>query len=121
MAYLPDSEVNRLLKKTPLKPLTKRSLTDEKKFIKRLRKIREQGFFVDRGEALDGVTGAAAPIRDYTEKVIAAVGVAIISSSLDSKEIKKMIKDSCETANKISEEMGYIEKPRQNGKKPLRP
>ncbi len=114
MAYLPDSEVNRLLKKTPFKPLTKRSLTNEKKFIKRLCKIREQGFFVDKGEALDGVTGAAAPIRDYIGKVIAAVGVAIISSSLDSKEIRKMINDACETANKISEEMGYIERNRES-------
>jgi DNA-binding IclR family transcriptional regulator len=108
MAHLPESEVNRLLRKAPLKPLTKRSLTNEKEFKKRLLKIREQGFFVDKEEALDGVTGVAAPIRDYTGKVIAGLGVGIISSSLDSKGTKIIIEEVCETARKISQEMGHM-------------
>jgi len=109
MAYLPDSEVNRLLKKTPLKPLTKKSLTNIKKFKERLCKIREQGFCVDQEEAFDGVTGIAAPIRDYSGKVVAGIGVGIFSSSLDSNQ-RKIVKDVMATARKISLEMGYIEK-----------
>lgn len=122
MAYLPDSEINRLLKKTPLKPLTKRSLTNRMEFKERLRKIREQGFFVDQEEAFDGVTGIAAPVRDYSGKVIAGIGVGIFSSSLDSKETKKIIKEVAETAKKISQEMGYIERNRRRpGKWPIAP
>jgi DNA-binding IclR family transcriptional regulator len=113
MAYLPDGEVNRLLKKTPLKPSTKRSLTNRKEFKERLRKIREQGFFIDQEEAFDGVTGIAAPVRDYSGKVIAGIGVGIFSSSLDSNETRKIIKEVAETAKKISQEMGYIERNRQ--------
>jgi DNA-binding IclR family transcriptional regulator len=110
MAYLPESEVNRLLKKTPLEPFTRRSLTNQIAFRKRLPKIREQGFFVDKEEALEGITGIAAPIRDYTGKVIAGVGVGIISSSLNSTGTKQIIKEVCETAKKISQEMGYLER-----------
>ncbi|OGP75726.1 MAG: hypothetical protein A2V86_13025 [Deltaproteobacteria bacterium RBG_16_49_23] len=110
MAYLPDSEVNRLLKKTPLGPFTRRSLTNQIAFRKRLPKIREQGFFVDKEEALEGITGIAAPIRDYTRKVIAGVGVGILSSSLNSTGTKQIIKEVCETAKKISQEMGYLER-----------
>ena len=110
MAFLPNSEVDQILEKTPLKASTKKSLTNEKEFRKRLHIIRDQGFFVDKEEALDGVTGIAAPIRDYTGKVTAGVGVGIISSSLDPKETKYIIKEVCETARRISQEMGYIER-----------
>ncbi len=110
VAYLPESEVNRLLKKTPLRPFTRRSITNQIVFRKRLLKIREQGFFVDKEEALEGITGIAAPIRDYTGKVIAGVGVGIISSSLNSTGTKQIIKEVCKTARKISQEMGYLER-----------
>ena len=110
MAYLPESEVNRLLRKSPLKPFTRRSLTNQTEFKKRLGRIRDRGFFVDKEEALEGTTGIAAPIWDYTGNVIAAVGVGIISSSLNSNGTKQIIKEVCETARKISQEMGYLKR-----------
>lgn len=110
MAFLPEHEVDRLLRKTPLKPLTKKTLTNEKEFKKRLLNIRRQGFYIDREEALEGVTGISAPIRDYTGEVIAGLGVGFISSTSNSCEIKNIIRNVCVTANKISREMGYIEK-----------
>lgn len=110
MAYLADREIHRLLKKTPLEPFTKKSLTNQIEFKKRLSRIREQGFFVDKEEALEGITGIAAPIRDYTGKVIAGVGVGIISSSLNSNGTKQITKEVCETAKKISQEMGYLDR-----------
>jgi IclR family KDG regulon transcriptional repressor len=124
MAFLPSSEVDRLLEKIPLTTLTKRSITNEKGFKERLLRIREQGFFVDQEEALDGITGVSAPIRDYTGKVIAGVGAGFISSSMDSKGMKKIIREVSETAKKISKEMGYIERKgsktfRGNEAKPL--
>ena len=110
MAYLPESEVNRLLRKSPLKPFTRRSLTNQTEFKKRLGRIRDRGFFVDKEEALEGTTGIAAPIWDYTGNVIAAVGVGIISSFLNSNGTKQIIKEVCETARKISQEMGYLKR-----------
>ena len=65
---------------------------------------------MDKEEAFDGVTGIAAPIRDYTGKVIAGVGVGVISSSLDSTGARQIIKEVCETAKKISQEMGYLKR-----------
>lgn len=109
MAYLPDSEVNRILEKNPLTASTKKSLTNTEEFKKRLNKIRAQGFFVDKEEALEGVTGISAPIRDYTGKVTAAVGVGFISPSVDSNGTKEIIAELCETGKRISREMGYID------------
>jgi DNA-binding IclR family transcriptional regulator len=110
MAFLPDQEVDRLLRKTPLTPFTKKSLVGEKEFKERLLKIRKQGFFVDDEEALDGISGISAPIRDYTGGVAAAVGVGFISSSEGAKGKKRIIKEVCETAKGISKQMGYLER-----------
>jgi DNA-binding IclR family transcriptional regulator len=110
MAFLPDNEVDRVLKKNPLKPITRKSITAKEEFKERLRKIREQGFFVDKGEAIEGISGISAPIRDYTGNVVAALGVGFISSFEDSKGVTEIVKAVSETAKNISRELGYWEK-----------
>jgi IclR family transcriptional regulator, KDG regulon repressor len=121
LAFLPDQEVSRLLRKAPLTLFTKKSLTSEKAFKERLLRIRKQGFFVDEEEALDGISGISAPIRDYTGEVIAGVGVGFISSSEDAKGKKIIIKQVCETATGISKEMGYRETKRLHRVSPANP
>jgi DNA-binding IclR family transcriptional regulator len=115
MAYLTDAEVNRLLKKTPLQVFTKKSLTNVREFKRRFQTIRDQGFYIDKEEALEGVTGIAAPIRDYTGEVVAGVGVGFISSSVESDGVEKIIEELCETGKKISQEMGYLERKKLAG------
>ena len=78
----------------------------KKEFKKRLREIREQGFFIDREEAIDGITGISAPISDYTGNVVAALGAGFISSSEDSQGALKTRKAVCETAERISRKLG---------------
>jgi DNA-binding IclR family transcriptional regulator len=112
MAFLPDEKVDRLLQKSPLTASTKKSITDEGEFRDRLRTVREQGFAIDEETALDGITGIAAPIRDFTNRVVAAVGVGFISLSEDSKGLKKIVKDVLRTAQTISQELGYLNRKR---------
>ncbi|HVN95001.1 MAG TPA: IclR family transcriptional regulator, partial [Syntrophorhabdaceae bacterium] len=107
MAYLPDSEVKRLLQKSPLTATTKKSITSREEFAKLLALVRERGYEVDMETALEGIGGVAAPIRDFTGKVIAAIGVAFIASSVVSKDLKNMIKEVTAAAFAISREMGY--------------
>ena len=65
---------------------------------------------MDKEEALDGVTGIGAPVRDFTGKVVAAVGVGFISSSEDSKGLRKITREVVETSRAISHKLGYIER-----------
>jgi IclR family transcriptional regulator, KDG regulon repressor len=116
MAYLPESEVNRLLKKTPLVALTKRSIIDEAEFKNRLKEIRKNQFFIDEEEAIDGIAGISAPVRDFTGNVIGAIGVGYISSSEDGKGKDLIIKEVRTVAREISQELGYFEE-----KKNVRP
>jgi DNA-binding IclR family transcriptional regulator len=110
MANLPDSEVERLLRKSPLVALTKKSIVEKDDYKKRLREVREQGYAVDMDEAMEGISGVSVPIRDFTGKVIASVGVGFISPSVDSRGLKRLIREVVETARIISKEMGHVRK-----------
>jgi DNA-binding IclR family transcriptional regulator len=110
MAFLPESEVDELLKKKPLAALTKKSITDIAAFKQRLMDIRRNGYFIDEGEAIDGITGISAPVRDYTGKTVAAIGVGFISTSQDERDRSLIIKEVVTTARKISQELGHVGK-----------
>jgi IclR family transcriptional regulator, KDG regulon repressor len=110
MAYLPDNEVERLLERHPLKVTSKKSITRKEDFLEWLCQIRDQGYAIDMETAIDGISGVAAPIRDAAGSVIASIGAAFISSSVDSKDLKKIVKEVGPTALSISKELGYTEK-----------
>jgi DNA-binding IclR family transcriptional regulator len=114
MAYLSDNEVERLLQRHPLTAHTKKSFTDKWEFKEWLIRVREQGFAVDDERSFEGISGIAAPVRDFTGKVVAAIGVGYISSSLDSKALKKATKEVMASALTISREIGYLEKTNQH-------
>ena len=107
MAYLPDNEIKRILQKNLLTADTKKSITKKDKFLKWLNQIRKQGFVVDVEMALDGITGVAAPIFDHTGKAVAGIGVGFISSSVNEKELERIVKEVTMTALTISKELGY--------------
>jgi DNA-binding IclR family transcriptional regulator len=107
MAYLPDKEVKRILKKQTLTAFTSKSIIKKEELIRRLSKVRSQGYVVEVEMALDGITGVGVPIFDHTGKVIAAVGVGFISSSVKEKELDSIVKEATRTATAISRELGY--------------
>jgi DNA-binding IclR family transcriptional regulator len=107
MAYLPDKEIKRIIQKQHLAAFTSKSITRKEEFMKWLSKVRSQGYVVDVEMALDGITGIGAPIFDHTGKVIAALGIGFITSSVKEKELDRIIKEATKTALAISKEIGY--------------
>jgi IclR family transcriptional regulator, KDG regulon repressor len=107
VAHLPDEKIAELLKSYPLEALTKKTVTNEERFKERLAAIRSQGYCVDGGEAIEGVSGVAAPIRDFSKEVVAAVGVGFLSSSEDRAGLKRIIRETRRTADLISKAVGH--------------
>jgi len=107
MAYLSDSEIERLLEKTPLNANTKKSITGKEEFKAWLGDIREQGLAFDREATFDGITGIAAPIRDFTGEVVASVGAASMTSAMESGDMGRIARELLKTAEAISKELGY--------------
>jgi IclR family transcriptional regulator, KDG regulon repressor len=113
MAHLPDEQVTGLLTKFPLTAMTKKTLTDEKLFRERLALIRSQGYYIDREEAIDGISGVAVPVYDFSGRVVGAVGSGFISSSEDEDDIKNLIEEAKKAAELISESMGRMRERRE--------
>jgi len=107
MAYMPENEIERILDKHPLAATTRRSSTNREEFKERLKRVREQGFYVDTEASLEGTSGVAAPIRDSAGNVVASVGCGFITSSVKSKGLKAVIREVVNIAGKISKELGY--------------
>jgi DNA-binding IclR family transcriptional regulator len=109
MSSLDPRDVKRILKKYPLKPYTPLSITDTDAFSLRLEQIRDQGFVLEKGEAVESVIGIAAPVRDYSRQVVAALGIALptgLGNQTDDLDyIIDLVKNACET---ISSDLGYL-------------
>jgi DNA-binding IclR family transcriptional regulator len=93
MGSLDSKDVRRILKKYPLEAHTPFSITNKDAFSLRLETIRDQGFILEKEEAVEGVIGIAAPIRDYSRQVN------------DTDRIIKLVKKTCDD---ISSDLGYL-------------
>ena len=109
MAHIPFEKVRNILKMYPLEAYTPFSITDDDTFILRLEKIREDGFLVEREEAVEGIMGIAAPIRDYSRHVVAALGVALpIAQGNKDDEVLRVVNLVKKACDDISNDMGYL-------------
>lgn len=115
MAFLSDKEVDDLLTQFPLEKAALMSITDTKIFKRSLKEIREKGYAYEYNEAVEGVIGIAAPIRNHLRKVVAAVGTAFPAFSANDQNVKETIQLVTKTAKEISVALGYIDGERERG------
>jgi DNA-binding IclR family transcriptional regulator len=106
MAYLEDSEIIKLLEKSPLKKYTNQSITDTAAFLMKAKEIREQGYYIDIEEVVPEVIAVAAPIKNKWDQVIAAVTVAGPKNEIQEYSVTELVKDICHYTDQISLEMG---------------
>jgi DNA-binding IclR family transcriptional regulator len=109
MAYMNKDRVDHNLGQTPLQAFTINSITDLDAFWLRLAEIRQNGYVIESGEAHRGIMGLAAPIRDASRKVVAAVGAALpLPEHAGQKRIDHTLAMVRTTAERISEDLGYL-------------
>ncbi|MBI4775623.1 MAG: IclR family transcriptional regulator [Deltaproteobacteria bacterium] len=108
MANLDPENVKQILSEEPLQPYTPFSITDEETFTARLEQIRDQGYVVEKEETVEGIIGIAAPIRDYTRRVVAALGTALPLGQRDlNKDVDRIVALVKQTCATISTDLGY--------------
>jgi DNA-binding IclR family transcriptional regulator len=109
MASIDVDEVDRILKAYPLEAHTPFSITDGDAFSLRLEEIRNQGYVIENEEAVEGLYGIAAPIKDHHRQVVAALGVTIPVGQRNIKEgLDRTIDLVKKTCNLISSNLGYL-------------
>ena len=91
-----------------LKKLTDKTHTERKSFFADLERIRKQGYALDEEEYMEGGLCYAAPVYDYTGRVIAAIGTTVLTVHYRQKDIKTVLGAPIqETARKISMALGW--------------
>jgi len=109
IAGLESKDIERILKQYPLEAHTPFSITDVDAFSLRLEEIRTQGYVIEKEEAVEGLIGIAAPIKDSSRQVVAALGIALPLSqrNLDD-DLARLVVLVKRTSDSISSDLGYL-------------
>lgn len=91
-----------------LKQYTKNTITDPERLRSHLNEIRENGYAYSVEEFSEGVITIAAPIYDYTGKVIAALSVVGPKQRIQQQKIPSFAKKVISASQEISQNMGYF-------------
>lgn len=108
LAFMPPEEVDAYFARTKLVALTEHTLTDEAAIRAHLDRIREEGAGVMVEEYTIGGCGVAAPLRDRTGKVVAAVDIAVVTTRFAGRE-EAFLDIVRQAAREIERRMGWRE------------
>lgn len=107
LAFLPSSEVKVIISTKGLPKFTKNTITNADTLEKELERIRMQGYAIDNEEFMDGLRCVAAPLRDHSGKVCAAISISGPVSRLEEERLELAKKIITKTAAEISAKLGY--------------
>ncbi len=100
-------QVEAILKRCEYQVYTKNTLTTMEQVIAEIEEGRKTGWTIDNEEHDRGICCIAAPIYDYTGKIVAAISTSASTffyTEARQLQIAEMVKD---TATQISKQMGY--------------
>jgi DNA-binding IclR family transcriptional regulator len=106
IAYLPEEVLRALLGRRELARFTPNTITELPKLEEELARVRERGYTIDDEEIEEGLVCIAAPVRDHTAHVVAAVSIAGPSSRLRPDRIAEQAREVLEAANGMSAALG---------------
>ncbi len=107
LAWEPEEEVRGWLGPGPLPRYTPRTLTDPEAVLREVRRVRARGYAVDREERETGVRCVAAPVRDVSGRVVAALSVSAPASRLPARRIPHVAAAVVAAARRISRRLGF--------------
>ena len=106
LAFLPEQEIERLLRKESIVPATPWSITDSKEIRKRIAEVRARGYSVGIREIAQNTNAVAAPVFNG-EGAIASMAIVGPTERLTKKACEKFGPVVRDYARKVSEEMGF--------------
>jgi len=106
LAYQPMEIVQQVID-NGLKAYTDKTITDPAALLVELASIRQKGFAIDDEEIEVGLRCVAAPIRDHSGQVTAAISVAAPVQRMSRKTVTSTIPSVMAAAEAISRRLGY--------------
>jgi DNA-binding IclR family transcriptional regulator len=106
LAHLPLNRLEDYLAETPLDAHTPMTIVDRTVLKRQLDEIRESGFSVDRQENNTGISCVAAPVRNYSDEVVASVSLTGPSVRIE-HNIPRLSELILDYSSRISRKLGY--------------
>jgi DNA-binding IclR family transcriptional regulator len=107
IAFHPDQALDQFVRGLSLTRYTKRTLLTRESLKSELLRIRERGFAIDDEELEEGLRCVAAPIRNYTGRVIAAMGIAGPVFRVRKAGLPRLASAIMAAARDLSIDLGY--------------
>jgi IclR family acetate operon transcriptional repressor len=98
--------LSELLGDEPLPAATKRTIRRIAELAKECRRVRKRGFAIDNEEFHEGVRCVAAPIRDASGRIVAAIGISAPISRLSESRCEKVAQAVKRAAAQIGKKLG---------------
>lgn len=107
LAYLPDSDVRRILATAGMPRRTPNTITDAETLWAQLKQIRQVGYAVDDEEDADGIFCVGSGIRDETGACVAAISLTGLKAGSVAERYDELGQKTRAAADRISAELGY--------------
>jgi DNA-binding IclR family transcriptional regulator len=111
LAYLPEGQLQSYFSKAELNRLTPQTITSEAALRDEFKRIRTRGYATDDQEHTPGIRCVAAPVRDYTARVIGAISVAGPQFRIPKEKMPRLAQFVITAAQQASERFGFIAPP----------
>lgn len=107
LAYSPREVSRSILENKKLVKLTRHTITNIEKLEQQFQEIKKKGSAIDDREQSEDVRCIAAPIKDHTGEVVAAISCSAPTNRMSLKRAEKLMPIVERAAMKISIAMGY--------------
>lgn len=108
LAFQPPEILSNLLESITFHKCTKNTIVSRKQLLTEIDDIKKNGYALDNEEHEENIGCIAAPIRDYTKKVIAAISVTAILYRMKLEDLLEYKDIVLEKSYEISKKLGYV-------------
>lgn len=106
LAWLPETELNRIIADKGLRRFTERTITSRDELIENLRLVRRHGYAVCREEFQPGVVCIGSAIRDHTGAVIGALSCLLPGMRASEEHVERIGEQVKDAATTLSLQLG---------------
>lgn len=107
MSQLSEDEIKTIWNTSDIKKYTKNTITDYDMLLKKIEKIKKDGYALDNQEVEDGIRCIGTVLKNYKNEVCGAVSVSGAIISFTDDKIDSFSNMLIECTTKISKELGY--------------
>jgi DNA-binding IclR family transcriptional regulator len=107
LAELPEAEVNDIIRRSGLKPVTANTITTPAALKAELRSVRSRGYAIDNEEKEPGLRCVSAAVRGHSGKLLAAISVSGPAFRITKERLPAIGEVVMRAAQDLSAEFGY--------------